>query len=448
MTTAHPAAAPRRLWLAAASSYGVGQLANFLFQLQLLHLLGAADYSAVGLAHLLLVTLIFLADLGYSSIFLREPPHRDGWQTQWRQALGHKLVATAVLMAVAALAGPWLWADNAASRGYLLAAAPACLLAVGNFSSPLIAAGRRVSGLLVAQVAWPTALLLWCLLQGRLALSTAACAGLAVSLGYGVQACVSVVCSGRLRLWLPAWGRGQLASALQLSLLGVCGILHDRLTPFLLAPLAPGFLPFFLILGHVLNGLSGVLVQVARLLLPVARTERGHQHSLAGASLVLWATAVVLAAGLLGQGLTAPGQQRQWLALGMIVVLAWGVSASSSFLTTLLISQRRERSLMRLLVVGLGVSALLQGCAALAGEPTALLWARSGAMLATLAGLGALLGLRPTARGVVATALALLACLAGGRAWGLAAGALLAVPALAGVLRQWPCWQERNPCVA
>lgn len=52
----------RGMLLLATLTYGIGQSTNFLFQLHLLHLLGSSAYGNAGLAHLLLITLIFLAD--------------------------------------------------------------------------------------------------------------------------------------------------------------------------------------------------------------------------------------------------------------------------------------------------------------------------------------------------------------------------------------------------
>ena len=63
----------------AAVTFAIGQLANLAFQIVLLKTLGATTYAVVGLAHLLLLTLIFLADLGYASLFLREDRNASHW---------------------------------------------------------------------------------------------------------------------------------------------------------------------------------------------------------------------------------------------------------------------------------------------------------------------------------------------------------------------------------
>ncbi|MDH0895928.1 MULTISPECIES: hypothetical protein [unclassified Pseudomonas] len=431
----------RHSLLLAASTYGLGQIANFLFQLRLLDQLGPSTYGAVGLAHLLLITSIFLADLGYASLFLRERGGSSEWERTWRYALGHRLVATLLLLA-AVMIGWMQWSDDGASRQYLAGAAAACLFALFNYSSPMIVEGRRLGGLLVAQIAWPSALVIWCLLQYAPPLSTSAAAGISVSLGYLVQALVSVICSRRLRLWLPLAGKGQLGSAFHLSLLSVWGTLHDRLTPFLLAPLAPTFLPFFLILNHVLSGLSGVLAQFSRLLLPEAQERQGRRHILSAASLVCWGSTAVILGGLLLHGLELSNDQRQWLALSAIVLLAWGVSASSGFLSILLIGARQERPLSRLLGVGLALSALLQAGAAWIGDADYLLWARVLGLLAVLAGLLVLLKLRPSPWGMAALSLSVLACALGIWHWSMVIGLVLLLPTLAALWRRSSCYVE------
>lgn len=435
------ATAVRHSLLLAASTYGLGQAANFLFQLRLLDQLGPSAYGAVGLVHLLLITSIFLADLGYASLFLRERSGSLAWEHGWRCALGHRLVATLLLLA-AVMIGWMQWSDDEASRQYLTGAAAGCLFALFNYSSPMIAEGRRLGGLLVAQIAWPSALAIWYLLQYAQTLSTPAAAGLSVSLGYLVQAVVSVISSRRLRLWLPLAGKGQLGAAFHLSLLGVWGTLHDRLTPFLLAPLAPTFLPFFLILNHVLSGLSGVLAQFSRLLLPEARAREGRRHILSAASLVWWGTAAVILGGLLLHGLDLSSDQRQWLALGAIVLLAWGVSSSSGFLSILLIGARQERPLSRLLGAGLALSALLQTGAAWTGDASYLLWARTLGLLAVLAGLLVLLKLRPSPWGVAGLSLSVLACAIGAWHWSMVPGLALLPPTLAALWRRSSCYVE------
>ena len=423
----------------AAVTFAIGQLANLAFQIVLLKTLGATTYAVVGLAHLLLLTLIFLADLGYASLFLREDRNASHWLATWRCALGQRLLATLVLMSLA-LTGWVFYSDDQAGRQYLFSAAPASLFALFNFSAPLIAAGQRLRGLMAAQIAWPAGLLLWWPVSVGLPLSPAASAGLAVSLGYLTQAAVNFAMSGQRLLWLPLFGKGQVRSALHLCALSVSGTLHDRLTPFLLAPLAPGFMPVFLLLNHVLSGLSGVQGQLSRLLLGEASRAGGRQRIVAVASLLGWATVNVLLLGALAQSLDLPIEQRQWLALAGLLVLAWGLSASSGFLLLLLIGERREGQFVRPFFLGLGASAALQLMAALSDATAFVLWARVVGMLLVMSVLLVLLRLRPGRWGLLALSGALATCAAAQTSWATGLAIMLAAPALIGLLGRRPCY--------
>ncbi|MDP9527109.1 hypothetical protein [Pseudomonas protegens] len=425
----------------AAVTFAIGQLANLTFQIVLLKSLGATTYAVVGLAHLLLLTLIFLADLGYASLFLREDRHASHWLVTWRCALGQRLLATLVLMSLA-LTGWMFYSDDQAGRQYLFSAAPASLFALFNFSAPLIAAGQRLRGLVAAQIAWPAGLLLWWPVSVGLPLSAAASAGLAVSLGYLTQAIVNFAMSGQRLLWLPLLGKGQLRAALHLCALSVSGTLHDRLTPFLLAPLVPGFMPVFLLLNHVLSGLSGVQGQLSRLLLGQASSAGGRRRIVAVASWLAWATVNVLLLGTLAQCLDLPTESRQWLALAGLVVLAWGLSASSGFLVLLLIGERREGQFVRPFLLGLGASAVLQLMAAWSDAPASVLWARVVGMLLVMSVLLVMLKLRPGRWGLLALSGALVTCAMAQTNWATGLAIMLAVPALIGLLGRRPCYLE------
>lgn len=423
----------------ATLAYALGQLSNFLFQLRLLDQLGPSQYAEAGLAHLLLITLIFLADLGYSSLFLREVRDSANWRQLWRYALGHRLLATFVLLAVSMLVWP-SWGGTGASQDYLIWAAPACVLALFNYSSPMIAEGRRLAGLLVAQVAWPVALMIWLLLPTSLLISPAAKAGLAFSLGYLIQALLSMACSRQLRIWLPLAGKGHIGAAMRMSMIGISGTLHDRLAPFLLAPLVPSFMPWLLILNHVLSGLSGIQAQLARLLMPKADTAAGKSRILDAASLLLWATPLMLLSITLLQGMHLFAEQRLWLQPVALLVLAWGISASSGLFAILLIRLRREGPLLKLMVAGTTGSALLQLVAAWNGSVDGVLWARVLGMVVIAAGLLSLLELRVSAWGWTACGLSLLACVAGGTHFGVMLGVALLFAVVTALLRRAPCY--------
>lgn len=432
------------MFLFAALIYAIGQGTNFLFQLHLLHLLGSTAYGDAGLAHLLLITLIFLADLGYASVFLREDPQHPGWLHDWRCALNQRLIVTLVLLTLASAAISLL-GQGSAAFDYWLGAAPAALLALVNYSSPMIAKGQRLSALLAGQIAWPAALLLCLLLPAHLPFSTATSAGIAVSLGFAVQALVHLALSRNLRLWVPSFGKGQLNAALHLSMLGICGTLHDRLTPFLLAPIAPAFLPWYLLLNHALNGLSGIQAQLSRLLLPGAARPQGRRNVLRASAWALQGTTAVLIGALLLQGLPLNAEQQHWLALSGVLLLAWGASVSSGFLSLPLIDGNRERPLARLLLIGIAISSPAQLLAAWAHSPELLLWTRALCMLALMQGVIWLQNWHLTGWGRTATTIALLAALLGFTTTAPWLGLVLSLPVLFGLARQCPSYRTSSP---
>ncbi len=429
----------KHMLVLAALAYGIGQGSNFLFQLQLLHMLGAAQYGAVGLAHLLLMTLIFVADLGYGSLFLRTPLDHPQWLNDWRCALTHRLIASLLLLVLASLLITCQWRDAAASA-YWIGAAPAALLALINYSGPLIVQGRQALAMILGQIAWPIALLL-STLPYQWSSSAATRAGLAVTLGFAVQALVHLAYSRRARLWLPRLGQGQLIAALRLSMLGICGTLHDRLTPLLLAPLAPGYFPWYLILSHALSGLSGIQAQLSRLLLPGAAHPTGRLRALLASSWGLWGSATALSCVLLLQALPITAEQNRWLMLSTLVLLAWGLSMASGFLSLPLISGSRERPLLRLLLISMSVSSLIQLAGAWAGSAHGLLWGKVLGALGMIFGLLGLLHIRFTAWGWTAILLSLLAAVASYSTASPWLALLMAAPVLIGLLGQRTCYQ-------
>ncbi len=425
-------------FLSGAVSYMAGQGCTLLFQWLLLRHFGTQGYADVGLAHLGLLTVLFLADLGYASLFLREDPASEGWVLRWRQALCHRLAATLVLD-LAWVAGAW-WTSRGQGEGfaYLLSVLPATLLGLVGYSAPLLAQGRRLAGFGVQQVAVPAATLAWLALRGAPGWEGGMGAGIAVSLGYLVQATVNVAVSGApLRLLLPAVGGGRmLGSALRLSALGIAGTLHDRLTPFLLASAAPAFVPAYLLLGYLLNGAGGVFNQFNRLLLAEAHTDTGVRWACGLMSLLLGLSAP--AALLLWPAAARWGnaEQREWLPWVMPVLVAGAIVLFSSVLSALLIGRRREQALLRVFVWCLAASTLLQVAAAAASAPVPLLWGRLVGVLGIMAASLWLCGLRPNAGGWAA----LLALLLAGVPWagsgGVAPAALLLLLPAA-----WAAWR-------
>lgn len=372
-------------FVSGAVIYAAGQIANLLFQLLLLQQLGQQLYAEVGLAHLLILSTLFIADLGYSTLFLRESPDAPGWSTRWRQALLHRLSLTLLLDALVLLG--WSLTHGTESKGfsYLLSALPATLFGLINYSAPLLAQGRRLSGFLLQQIAWPIALMISFALLLQQIPFTASGAGVLVSLGFAAQATVNLIVFGRPRLLLPGTstqGKRMLGSALHLSMMGIAGTLHDRLTPFLVAQLAPAFTATYLLLSHVLNGASGMFNQFNRLLLVEANASGAR-----------WAgqLSALLLAGLAFGLLLIPIAFMLWpstllpqtLDLVFPILLGWVCIAIGGLASALAIGRRRERPLVRIIGLGLLASATLQFATYLFDSASWLLWARALTMLGT-----------------------------------------------------------------
>ncbi|WAW95464.1 hypothetical protein LGM68_00355 [Xanthomonas citri pv. malvacearum] len=428
-------------FVAGAVLYALGQGCALLFQWLLLRRFGLQGYGDVGLAHLGLVTVLFLADLGYASLFLREDPAAPGWNARWRQALWHRLLATLVLDLLW-IAGVW-WSGRGHGEGfrYLLAVLSATVFGLVGYSAPLLARGRMLAGFIVQQVAMPATILAWFVLQQLPGWNGGLGAGLAVSLGYLLQALVNIAVFGApLQLLWPRRGGGRrmLRPALQLSLLSIAGTLHDRLTPLLLASVAPAFLPVYLFLNYLLNGASGVFNQFNRLLVADARGPTGEHWAGALVSLVLGAAAVGALALLVVAAAWGSAEQRAWLPWVTPVLAAGATTLLSSVLAALLIGRHREATMVPLLLGGALCSALLQVAAAAAHAPQWMLWLRFLCVLAMAAASLHLCGLRLNAGGYAALLSAVLAVSLGGGPVTMTLAALLLVPVA------WTVWQRRS----
>jgi len=439
-----PMSAPARMrvgFLSGAALYAIGQGCTLLFQWLLLRQFGMQGYGNIGLAHLGLVTVLFLADLGYASLFLREDPASAGWAMRWRLALGHRLAATLVLDMAWVAGAWWQWRGQGEGFAYLLAVLPATLLGLVGYSAPLLAQGRRLAGFGVQQMAMPLAIVAWLALRGQPGWGGGMGAGMAVSLGYLVQAIANMaVFRAPPRLLWPAMngGKDMLNIALRLSALGIAGTLHDRLTPFLLASVAPAFLPAYLFLGYLLNGASGVFNQFNRLLLAEAHNDPEARWTRALVSLVLGFSALGAQLVLLTAAVWGTPAQQDWLPWVMPVLAAGAIVLFSGVLSAQLIGRHRETALLRILVCGLACSALLQLAAAGWSAPLMLLWGRLLCVLGIAVACLRLCGLRLRVGGHAA----LLSILLAAALWWGPGGWLLAAALL--VPMGWSAWRHRS----
>jgi hypothetical protein len=379
--------------LVGAMIYITGQAFNLLFQLLLLRALGSQTYGHVGLAHISLTALLFVGDLGYSLYFLREKPNTAHWRKAWRSALGHRLLAT--LLSFSALTVFWAtrYGNTDAGLLYLAAAAPAALLALLNFSAPLLAAGRHNTGFVMQQIAWPAAAT--CFSMARLlpeqALPPVLLAGACVSMGYLIQAASNLTVMHRLSrktendarlstLLTPSFtpgSWGMLKASLTLSILGFLGVANDRLTAFLIEVTALGFLPAYLLLGQMLGCAAGILSQFNRLL--VAHEANGQDAVSpvrAMPALVLALMALLVLAIALSCDNGCWEVPAAWLQLGLPVLLDWTLSALGGGMAAVLIGRRQEKKLARAIIFGVALSIMTQLAGAWQGSADAVLWAR------------------------------------------------------------------------
>lgn len=376
-----------------ALAYLAGQACNLMFQLLLLRALGTQTYGHVGLAHISLTALLFVCDLGYGLYFLREKPNAEHWLKAWRSALGHRLLAT--LLSFAALAGVWITRYDSADEGllYLAAAAPAALLALLNFSAPLLAAGRHNAGFAMQQIAWPAAAVCFALtwpLRTQ-TLSPVLLAGGCVSMGYLIQTAFNLAVIRRWShkteigvrlstLLTPSFSRGgwrMLKASLTLSMLGFLGVANDRLTAFLIEGTAMGFLPAYLLLGQMLGGAAGILSQINRLLVThEANGQDAVPPVRAMAALMLTSMAFLLLAVALSCDNGCGEIPSAWLQLALPVLLDWTLSAVGGGMAAVLIGRRQEKKLARAIIFGVALSIMTQLAGAWLGSADAVLWAR------------------------------------------------------------------------
>jgi hypothetical protein len=373
------------------SAQAVGHGVNFLSQLLLLHVFGAAVYGDLGLALLTVSTLGFLGELGLPAFLLRLAATDPTWPQVWRVASLHRLL-TLGLLGICATLGWSHWKDLTAPGTLLLIAAlPGLLLSAVNLAPILYGLNQQRRAALASHLRWATygaGSLLIALFAP--AATAGPLLGLAVSAGWLVQ-----------HLWLrrapelPADLRprpGTLPTAVRqgaagLTLLGILALLHGRALPFLLAVQAPALLAPCLLLLQILQGLASLLAQSDRLLLPgmlKAADGPGQLQPLVALVRVIALLTALLLLGLVGGSFLLPGAAAP---IAGWMILEWSL-AQLGFAGYLgILAQHRES---RMLARQIGLTAVCLALHAIAfalPPPTEVLLA--GRVLAA-AGLAAL----------------------------------------------------------
>jgi hypothetical protein len=181
--------------------------------------------------------------------------------------------------------------------------------------------------------------------------------------------------------------------------MGVAGALHDRLTPFLVARLAPDFLPTMLLLGHAVNGASGVLMQVNRLLLPHLDTREGLAWSCRLLALISIGITAACQLPWLAMMARADGGAEFHPSLLLPSLMAGCISFVGSVLATELIGRHLEQQLIKIILTGIAISTALQILGAIQSSADGVLWARVIAVAGITAASFRSCGIMPEAAG-------------------------------------------------
>lgn len=385
--------------LGPVGSQAIAQACTLAAQLALIRLIGADAFATIGLALMALSSVCFIGELGYGPYFLREAASGTDWQRQWRQAAGQRLIVLGAAALVAALALRWSAPDPVPALTMLTAALPGVVLCAFVPTPLLFAQGRvrAASGAVVLRFAVQAVLLVGAATWAPATLP--AWAGVAFTAGVAAQIAMGLACGIPLACLRPTFsGLAPARPALRLWGLSLVGTLNDRALPFVVGAAAPDLLAATLILVQVLQGASGVLTQIDRLLVPaLARTKEAVTATPAVKGVVLPVLAAALAAALAVTALAAQWRPDAALAAALLMtewvaVLAGALAFAPAF------ACRRERPVARFMLAALPVSVAAQiGLAhAVALEPLLAL----RAVIAATAAVLALACLRPQAEAV------------------------------------------------
>ena len=350
--------------------YLTGQGINFVLQLLLVHQLGKAGFGALGVAQMCIMALIFIGELGMPSYFIREVSIRDDWRAEWLYA--RRLRSAVLLAGLAGLVLFWcLHYETRAGLGFILCAIPAVLISARNVSPLLIAQDQTTHAALGLLVLW-----------GVYALATLATVLLVPTewLEYGVGAALSLgyfaamlFLRGHVR-WpaktTPHGHHGLIKRAFIVWFPSLLGTVYGVLLTFIVQHLAPGILVYFLLGGQLLQGISGLNLQLQRVLLSALSAAHhakpdftspmvGEMFRLCGLGILI-AMLGMFSAALMASGLAADTAMLSDVHYFALIIAEWLLGILGTLLVTSLMSQHKEGTIYRATVKSFAISMALQ----------------------------------------------------------------------------------------
>lgn len=384
ITTQHGAVLKRLLShsLFNTTCYASTQAINFAFQLWLLHWLGKPIFGAVGIAQMCVFTLIFVGELGMPSYFIRKVHHGDDWLRLWRYACRVRMA----MIGLGALALLVFWhlyyGLDHRGFGYVLMAIPGMLLSARNPTPLLIGQYKNT----IAGWGLPV---LWCT---SVALSLVALVlagpshseywlGACLSAGYAAQYMFlrrHVVWPEKCAAITKAAVRAMLAQSTTIWLPALVGSMYGLLLTFLVEASAIEILPYFLLGSHIMQGISGINMQIQRILLPILLSDHAQpaaasslkKHVFELFSLLIVASVVGMVALVFGLGFMDSDPTLLHRASAFcLMLMEWMIGILATFLVTVLLAQHRERYIFNVTMASFAISMALQLLLAYMGAP-------------------------------------------------------------------------------
>lgn len=344
----------------------LGQSGHFLFQMMLFWTLGSEHFGRIGLAHVLFQSIIFIADLGYSTFFLRIPVSSANWLSAWRVSLGLRLLAILILYSSSVLFWHFRYGADDFAFEYLLWCGLPALFATWNISSSLLADRKTILAFIVQQMPWIVVCLSFYFLfylPGGDPGKIIKYASFSLGLGFFIQFLFCIKHSSSWLFLLPSFkfrNDRLLQSSVYLSIPSLLGVINERLTAFFLELLAPWFLSAFLLVTQLLSGISGALTQLNRVVISKftgyislsTHYSLWQQHFFLIVALTLFFVAVVAF-------FFPPFGNDVWK-MQLLLIAYWVLAYFGGGVSAVMLANHQDRDLFRLVILGFGISMPLQ----------------------------------------------------------------------------------------